>query len=257
MRYFIVTDIHGFYTILMKTLTEAGFFDCEVPHKLVILGDYFDRGKEAREMQEFLMKLLEEDRVILIRGNHEDLMMDMLEDFYEIRFDILHGLSHHARNRTFDTALQLTGFGKEEAVRASGAFLYNIKHTPFVRTIIPQSVNYYETEHYVFTHGYLPSYEIGQKHTILPNWRDATEREWYRAKWLNGMKVACIDHSILPDKTIVCGHFHTSYGHSVINKNGKEFDTDAIFDPFYAEGIIALDACTAHSGKMNCIVIDD
>lgn len=60
-----------------------------------------------------------------------------------------------------------------------------------------------------------------------------------------------------PNKTIVCGHYHTSYGHSVYENKGSEFGVDADFSPFYAKGIIGLDGCTAWTGEVNCIVIDD
>ena len=36
-----------------------------------------------------------------------------------------------------------------------------------------------------------------------------------------------------------------------------KFGPDADFSPYYAPGIIALDACTAHTGFVNCIVIED
>ena len=35
----------------------------------------------------------------------------------------------------------------------------------------------------------------------------------------------------------------------------KELITD--FSPYYGPGIIAIDACTAFSGKVNCLVIED
>ena len=47
MKYYIVADVHGFYSILNKT-KEKGFFDDKEPHKLVICGDVFDRGHEAK-----------------------------------------------------------------------------------------------------------------------------------------------------------------------------------------------------------------
>ena len=43
----------------------------------------------------------------------------------------------------------------------------------------------------------------------------------------------------------------------VLEGKGTEFDADALFLPYYADGIIALDACTAYSRKINCIVLDD
>ena len=38
---------------------------------------------------------------------------------------------------------------------------------------------------------------------------------------------------------------------------GIEFGEDADFSPYYGPGIIAIDACTAFSGKVNCLVIED
>ena len=38
---------------------------------------------------------------------------------------------------------------------------------------------------------------------------------------------------------------------------GTEFGEDADFTPFYGEGIVAIDACTAESGFVNCVVIVD
>ena len=37
----------------------------------------------------------------------------------------------------------------------------------------------------------------------------------------------------------------------------SEFGKDSDFSPFYADGIIAIDGCTAFSGKVNCIVLED
>ena len=88
------------------------------------------------------------------------------------------------------------------------------------------------------------------------NWRTATKAQWKKARWDNGMSLADVG-LILPDKTIVCGHHHCSYGHSVLSKKCSEFGQDAIFDPYYSKGIIAFDACTAYSGKMNCLVLED
>ena len=58
-------------------------------------------------------------------------------------------------------------------------------------------------------------------------------------------------------KTIVCGHWHCSFGHARYEHDGSEFESNANFTPYRANGIIALDACTALSGKVNCIVIED
>lgn len=50
MKYYVTSDIHGFYTRFHEKLEQAGYFTDPEPHKLLILGDLFDRGREAREM---------------------------------------------------------------------------------------------------------------------------------------------------------------------------------------------------------------
>ena len=76
------------------------------------------------------------------------------------------------------------------------------------------------------------------------------------ARWINGMDAAKAE-IIEEGKTIVCGHWHCSYGHSEYEGIGSEFGPDADFTPYYAQGIIALDACTAHSGRVNVVVLED
>ena len=62
---------------------------------------------------------------------------------------------------------------------------------------------------------------------------------------------------IEPGKTIICGHWHCSFGHAHYEGKGGEFDHDSDFMPYYGDGIIALDACIVVSRKVNCIIIED
>ena len=78
MKHSIPADVYGFYTEFHKALDEVGYFTDPEPHKLIILGDLFDRGQEAVEVQRFILSLLEQDAVILVRGNHEDLYEEMI-----------------------------------------------------------------------------------------------------------------------------------------------------------------------------------
>ena len=57
MRYYVVSDTHGYYDYLIKSLEEAGFFEDTEPHKLVLCGDLLDRGGQARELIDFMMQL--------------------------------------------------------------------------------------------------------------------------------------------------------------------------------------------------------
>ena len=249
MRYYVAADVHGFYTEFHKALEAVGYFAETRPHKLVILGDVFDRGREALEMQDFILKRLAEDAVILVRGNHEDLFADL------VTVDQGLPVRHHVGNGTYGTALQLTGFDAAMARIRHWDFAEQARKTPYYQRIIPATVDYYETENHIFVHGWIPYMrEYRGSWNYGPDWREAGWEDWRMARWTNGMDAA---RSYEGEKTILCGHWHCSYGHAVYEHKGSEFGPDADFSPYFAPGVIALDACTAYSGRVNVLVLED
>lgn len=209
----------------------------------------FDRGHEAKQVQQFVLEQMEQDGVILIRGNHEDLFVALATT------DVGMPYGHHKSNGTYDTALQLTGFDPVMASIRNYDFAGAAKDTPFYKKTIPAMLNYFETKHYVFTHAWIPCIPNRDKsYSYISSWRDANSVQWEQARWFNGIDAA---QTADEEKIIVCGHWHTSYGHSKYENKGSEFGDDADFSPYYGPGIIALDVCTAYSGMVNCLVIDD
>lgn len=259
MRYYVVSDVHSFYTELIQALTEKGFFEDKEPHKLIICGDMFDRGSESLALQKFIMELLEKDEIILVRGNHEELMLSLIENA-EFNFGRGIDYTHHWSNGTVRTVTDLTGM---DVFHDDYKDIINkLCATPYIKDIIPQTINYYETEHYIFVHGWIPCTKIKGfwKDTYLPieNWREVGSSKWYEARWINGM----FAHSqgVKEDgKTIICGHFHASWGHIYLEHGDDEEinEEDITNDPYYADGIVAIDGCTVMSGKVNCLVLED
>lgn len=256
MRYYVVADPHGFYSELVSALENKGYFDDDTPHKLIICGDLLDRGSEAIKMQEFVLDLLAKDQVILIRGNHEDLMLSLLADWDKRSFE----QRHHLHNGTVDTVLQMSN-EKSVTPENSDRILKTARTSAFVCKIIPKTIDYFETKHYIFVHGWIPCVrtqiaDTKYLNSKIEDWRNAGSNDWWEARWINGMD-AWSQGVRETGKTIVCGHFHCSYGHSQIEHKGSEFGEDADFEPFVADGILAIDACTAVSKKVNCIVLED
>ena len=261
MRYYVVSDVHSFYTEMIKALTEKGYFDDKEPHKLIICGDMFDRGSESVAMQKFIMELLEKDEVILIRGNHEELMLSLIND---AEFNFGYGIqyTHHWSNGTVRTVANLTGV---DVFKDDYKDIVNkLRATPYVKDIIPKTINYFETEHYIFVHGWIPCTRLKSwshyKYNYIPieNWREVGDSQWYEARWINGM-LAHSQGVKEEGKTIVCGHFHASWGHLWLEHGDDEEvnEEEITDDPYYADGIIAIDGCTARTGKVNCIVLED
>ena len=254
MKYYVTADIHGFYTELETALREKGFFDDPDPHKLVVCGDLFDRGTEALQLQSFILELMEKDQVILIRGNHEDLTEKLLNTWHRGGYM----QSHHIHNGTVDTVCQLTGFDSNALFACSQEVGRAFLKSPYIQTIIPAMVDYYETDRYIFVHGWIPCVADGNgvRFFTIPDWRSAETPLWDKARWINGMAAA---HNGITEagKTIVCGHWNCSFGHANYENDGDEYGENANHSPYYADGIIALDGCTVLSRRVNCIVLED
>ena len=77
MKYFVSADIHGFYDEWITALKEKGFDINNPEHKIIVCGDLFDRGRQPKQIIDFILST--KDKFILIRGNHEDLMEDMIK----------------------------------------------------------------------------------------------------------------------------------------------------------------------------------
>ena len=253
MKYYIISDIHGYYNATIEALNEKGYFSDTEPHKLIICGDLLDRGKQAKEIIDFVLDLMKKNEVILIRGNHEDLLIDLVDNIYKYLPDP--SVYHHGTNGTYKTALELARMKPLDVELYPESFRNRVLCTPFVRKIMENMIDYYETDNYIFVHGWIPcnAYKARGKETTYsynPNWRSASKKDWEDARWYNGM--AAHHFGVREkNKTIVCGHYHSAWGHQVFE--GKNDD----FSPYYNEGIIAIDGSTAYTKKVNCIVIED
>lgn len=242
-KYFVMSDIHSFYGPFILELDKAGFEKYNPNHILIICGDLFDRGPQSVELLHYLLSL-PEDRLILIRGNHEDLMEECLEQLEE-RQTVGY---HHFTNGTVKTISQFALVNEYDL--ASG--FYNFREIKRLMSgyfkLIERCVDYYELGDYIFVHGWVPT--DFKCEPILVSDKGA----WKSARWDNGMKMANLGATI-PNKTIVCGHYHTGWGHKNIkNTCLDEFDN---FEIYRNEGIIALDSCVAYSGKLNVLVIEE
>ena len=54
MKYFVFSDVHGFYDLLIGKLNSEGFDINNPNHMLISLGDNFDRGPQNYLVYSFL-----------------------------------------------------------------------------------------------------------------------------------------------------------------------------------------------------------
>ena len=233
---FVVTDIHGHFRELASALETAGYDRNDPNHLLVVLGDCFDRGRQNREVLEFLEGI---ERKIIVRGNHEDLLEDVLDSH---KIDLIHEL-----NGTEDTILDF--FGKGSIDPHTCRLLPDRFVEDRLKAFLAPMVNYFETEKHIFVHGWIPVFD--KEGLVRNDWRLSGKRVWRRAR-VTEWPWAYKEGLTQKDKTVVCGHRTTQYG-CRFDSGRRETD----YSPFYGEGLIALDACTIKSGIVNVAVIKD
>lgn len=249
-KFFVVSDIHSYFNIFINELKAKGFDEYNPDHWLIVCGDCFDRGDESADLLHYLMTL---ERKILVKGNHDILLEECCMREFPYHNDFSNG--------TVKTINDIGGAGEGRSFDECCRITWN--KTAAYRDLL---VNYFETQNYIFVHSWIPCKLTSRIHpadkwvtlvdqSYMEDWRDANDVEWEDAMWGNPFKLADMKLN-QTDKTIVFGHFHTSYAHSKL-EGISEFGEDARFDIYYGKNYIGLDACTAYSGKCNVMVIED
>ena len=238
--FFVCSYIHSAYTSWMDALKLAGFNPKKYSHKIILCGDLFDRMDESQMVYDFVKDMLKKDKIIYIKGNHEQLLMECIDRGY--------ALSHDYSNGTAKTIIDLAP--NAQTFDVACAVTYDK-----IKDFIGSMVDYFETQNYIFVHSWIPL--ISQNGGFLKfkeDWREASAKEWEDARW--GNPYALAEDGLLPDKTIVFGHYHTSYAWS--EYEGKpEFGQGSDFSIYHGNGYIGIDGCCAYSGKCNVLVLED
>lgn len=244
-KFFVLSDIHGHYNEMKQALDEAGFDPNNEDHWLITCGDHFDRGPDPAGVMKYLMGL---PNKVLVRGNHELLFKQLCERGFPYNYD--------KSNGTLRTVWQLgLSLDLNECYEIA---LNRVK--PFFN----QMVNYFETKNYIFVHSWIPlinkdglpaHYTRDRKFEFNPDWRNANQEDWDDAMWGNPFDLAEKGLN-QTGRTIIFGHWHASAGWAK-TEGRTEFGVSAKFDPYYGDGFISIDACTAYSGKVNVLVLED
>lgn len=274
MKYFVCSDIHSAYDKWMESLNNAGFNINNNDHSIILLGDLCDRDEKPLECLEFVNHLLDKDRIICILGNHEDLLNKAINRKKFEHYD------YH--NGTVDTVNIIVG--RDSKGYKDGLFipddvaLTRVKLNDLWQRYFKSCKLYYETDHYIFTHAWVSYEPLTSSWNYHHNWRDTEDpnvlRDWYDngiwanpfKKWYqNGMKG-------IDGKTIVCGHWNTSWAWREYRGYDKEFlnrvetmylDSEGVMHPtvchdiFKDNGIIGLDSCVVVSHKINVLVLEE
>ncbi|MGE8202976.1 metallophosphoesterase family protein [Heyndrickxia sp. NPDC080065] len=221
-RILAISDIHGCLNEFKELLAKVKF----VPNndQLILLGDYMDRGKYSKEVIYFVKELVEEQGAIALKGNHDQLFCDWLNDPIEkqnsyFRIGGLETIKSFLEDIDNDNVNEKTYQEWANKIQEShNEIIGFIENLPY----------FYETNDFIFIHaGINPEHE---------DWKLTTEHEmvWIRGPFLD------VDHSF--DHTFIHGHTPAIYLH----ENP---------DIYYGNKKIGIDGACVYGHQLNCLEI--
>jgi len=167
MRILAVGDIHGCLNALQTLAATVPF---EAYDAVVTLGDYVDRGPDSRGVVDWLLNWQKEHMLIALRGNHELLMLQALQDRFALR-----------------RWLEVGGTATMESYQraAIGGELVPLEHRGFLEKSVP----WWETESHIFVHASVdPALPMDKQSEVSLYW---TRVDFTAAAHVSGKQVIC------------------------------------------------------------------
>ena len=104
------------------------------------------------------------------------------------------------------------------------------------------TVDYYETEHYLFVHGWFPDPPLTLRSANKEEWIEARRTKWNQR--YTGQRP-------LAEKTVVCGHVPSFNAHAFDSERDRSDNSI-----FYGNGLVVLDGGVADTKHINVLVIE-
>lgn len=263
-KLYVCSDMHNCFKDFQEALNKAGYDENNSNHLLITLGDAFDRegnGGGALTMYQYLKRLSDEGKAIVLRGNHTTFFEQYLNGTIISPFNYL----HNGTSETFADFLGETNpFGtwcvfNNIDYPTGGDFVKWLDYaTNQIKADYPELLEwlkerpyYFETKNYIFTHASID--------TNAEDWHNPTKDYhnhffgWEACTWDDGSFFG--EPTAKLPKTVVIGHFHTRQLRRMYNIKTKENIDDILVRK--DNKIIALDGCTNLTHRVNVFVVED
>jgi len=235
MKYFVISDIHGHYDVMIRELKSNNYDEKNVSHHLIVLGDLFDRGTQSKEVLDFMCKLKQENKVTIILGNHDNFLLDFLKrDYSKLLFNIgLNGFKY-----TLDSLV-----GRELTIEENWDEINReiINEYIHLYNFLETMPLYFEIGEYIFTHGGIDN--------TNGDWKNNEKRSFTWGRESNFDRIA--------DKTVVVGHERvSSIRHPKVEQEDLFISNPEAFEILRRDGKIFIDGNVEISNKINVLILD-
>ncbi|CAM5782521.1 MULTISPECIES: metallophosphoesterase family protein [Brevibacillus] len=224
MRTFVISDIHGMYDEFCEMLEQISF-DAD-SDKLILLGDYIDRGCKSKEVVQRVKALTEQQQAIAIKGNHDEMFLEFL---YSGEPQKTERYLRNGGKATLESFCGTDWFQNEVSdQKLQSAREHILQHYAEEVAFLQQLPYYYETKEHIFVHaGINPAYE---------DWRETPP---YEMIWIRD---AFYHQPVKEARTVVFGHTTCSTLHEKP-------------DVWFGERKIGIDGACVYGSQLNCLEI--
>lgn len=291
--YFIISDIHSFADEMIYSLEKAGFDKTNKDHILIVNGDVYDRGFRSLKTYHYI-KSIPKARRILITGNHDMLLKQCLEKDYPEYHDFsngtvrticeLAGVGTDMEDKLrfnigykWGSNFQIT----LSTIKEWKSICKKAKNSSAIKWLYSDEwQNYLELDKYIITHSFIPViandgqpgwYIKNRDQSYMYNWRElANDKDWINAQWgcpFLQFDKGLFDEEIKNSKVLVCGHWYACDFHYRYESASEDFEDGMKYasvpieernnDIYFGKNLIAIDGCTAVTGKVNVLVLRD
>lgn len=260
-KIFITSDEHGNYEAMKKAEEEAGYDETNPNHFRISLGDCFDRGHDSLEIYEYYKRLCDEGKMIVTSSNHFPFFIHFLEGSSYSPFNYL----HNGLNETIADFWHRTAPFESWCMLEGNCEMNQINYAKWV-DICRKDINeeypellpwlkslpkYFETKNYIMVHGAIDTKVSDWHH---PHCYRYNLTDWDALDFNDGSFFG--EPITNTDKTVVIGHFGTRTLREMYNLPIEEGHEDDILTRDDGK-VIAIDATTAASKKVNVLVLED
>jgi serine/threonine protein phosphatase 1 len=226
-RTLVISDIHGCYDTFNSLLQLIQFTPKE--DKLILMGDFVDRGRQSKDVVDQVMRMVQNDEAIALRGNHDQRFIEYIfnknvnYDAKFLEFGGLQTIQNYCDMRY--TASDLKDKKLLEHIKTTLRTKYR-NHFVFLHSL----PHYYEDKRHIYVHaGLNPFYK---------NWQDQPEKDFI---WI---REAFINHPTAVAKMVVFGHT-------------KTIDIHGSADIWFGGDKIGIDGGCPYGLQLNCLEIQD
>jgi len=217
----MISDIHGCLDPFNELLVAVDYRSSE--DKLILLGDYVDRGPRSRETVEQVMNMVKNNGVIALRGNHDQRLVDLIRtDHPEVQSKFL----EHGGLQTLHSYCDFIKTSVDEHLFEQARIhikRYFADHIDFLESL----PLYHEDQDHIYVHA-----GLNPKYT---NWREQPDYDFmYIKEDFHRSKT-------ITDKKVIFGHTRTIELHDTA-------------DIWFDQDKIGIDGGCAYGMQLNCLI---